>query len=452
MEGRRQWLPLLAIALGLLAVEASYGLCTQDDAFISFRYALNLVDGHGLVFNPGERVEGITNLLWTLLFVPFLALGMDPAPISASLGMVATLALLVVTWRMGGQRWLAVLLVAAVPGVSLEGAQGLETVAFAALVTAALCDRGRWAVWAGLAAWVRPEGVLVGGVLWLLRRDRRSLLVLAAMVGTLTAFRWGYYGDVVPNTFHAKVGGLAVGRGLGYAGDFAIAAAPLVLAGIAGMVIALRRREDRLLRDAAVLVAVYGAYVIAVGGDFKGTGRFLIPVVPALALLAQSVTWSDRRWRWGVGAAAVALALPGFRDMGHHAERFRTILAERRAVGELLDHRLPADAVIAIHSAGIVPYYARRTTIDMWGINDAHIARSPVTMGTGTAGHERHDYAYVLSRKPAVILPEAGLVTADAVDLGDPGVFGASFSDAYRSMSVPLAMGTLNLWRRVSER
>jgi len=43
-----------------------------DDAFISFRYARNLVEGHGLVYNPGERVEGYTNLLWTLFAAGFL--------------------------------------------------------------------------------------------------------------------------------------------------------------------------------------------------------------------------------------------------------------------------------------------------------------------------------------------------------------------------------------------
>ncbi len=37
-----------------------------DDAFISFRYVRNLIEGHGLVFNPGERVEGYTNFLWVL--------------------------------------------------------------------------------------------------------------------------------------------------------------------------------------------------------------------------------------------------------------------------------------------------------------------------------------------------------------------------------------------------
>ena len=37
-----------------------------DDAMISMRYARNLAEGLGLVWNAGERVEGYTNLLWTL--------------------------------------------------------------------------------------------------------------------------------------------------------------------------------------------------------------------------------------------------------------------------------------------------------------------------------------------------------------------------------------------------
>lgn len=38
-----------------------------DDAMISMRYAKNLADGYGLVWNPGgERIEGYTNPLWVL--------------------------------------------------------------------------------------------------------------------------------------------------------------------------------------------------------------------------------------------------------------------------------------------------------------------------------------------------------------------------------------------------
>ena len=38
-----------------------------DDAYISMRYAWNLVQGNGLVWNAAEYVDGYTNLLMTLL-------------------------------------------------------------------------------------------------------------------------------------------------------------------------------------------------------------------------------------------------------------------------------------------------------------------------------------------------------------------------------------------------
>ncbi len=72
----------------------------QDDAYISFRYARNLVEGDGLVFNVGERVEGYTNFLWTLMSAAPLAAGSDdPLPSMHRAGLVlwfATYGLLLV--------------------------------------------------------------------------------------------------------------------------------------------------------------------------------------------------------------------------------------------------------------------------------------------------------------------------------------------------------------------
>jgi len=285
-------------------------------------------------------------------------------------------------------------------------------------------------------------------VLWLLRRGRRDLLILGGFVCAITAFRLAYYGDIVPNTFHAKVGGVPIWRGLQYVAEFGTTAGPLLVLGLVGAGLALRRWRDRSNAQIAVLTVVYVAYVIVVGGDFKGTSRFLIPVAPALAVLAVSVVKTSHVQTALLGVLAVLLAIPGFMSMSEHAERFRDIRVERTVVGQLLNTGLPADAVIAIHSAGIVPFYAQRTTVDMWGINDAHIARASVTMGDGTAGHERHDYDYVLSREPDVILPERGLVTDEPKDLGDPGVFGEAFLERYQSVSAPLGEGVVNLWRR----
>ena len=67
----RQW---LALILFFLAAYALLWLVAMEppleDAFISLRCAKNFYNGQGLVFNPGERVEAYSNMLWTLLLTP----------------------------------------------------------------------------------------------------------------------------------------------------------------------------------------------------------------------------------------------------------------------------------------------------------------------------------------------------------------------------------------------
>ena len=65
IEGRETLAEVLFLAL-------SAGLAwlvrfTQDDAFITFRFSRNLARGEGLVFNPGEQVEGYTNFLYAVV-------------------------------------------------------------------------------------------------------------------------------------------------------------------------------------------------------------------------------------------------------------------------------------------------------------------------------------------------------------------------------------------------
>src|SRR2546428_487360 len=66
------------VAVGYGTLQASRLGWTTDDAYISFRYADNLVHGRGLVFNVGERVEGYSNFLWTLWCALGIRLGYAP--------------------------------------------------------------------------------------------------------------------------------------------------------------------------------------------------------------------------------------------------------------------------------------------------------------------------------------------------------------------------------------
>ena len=64
-----------------------------DDAMVSMRYGRNLVEGHGLVWNPhGERVEGFTNPAWTLMMA---ATHLVPVPASKTSLLVLIIAALI---------------------------------------------------------------------------------------------------------------------------------------------------------------------------------------------------------------------------------------------------------------------------------------------------------------------------------------------------------------------
>jgi|GEM_PF-2351275 len=82
------------VAAGAMALffvyRARYAAVLNEDAFVPFRYARSPLAGDGLVFNPGgERVEGITNLLWTLALAGASgASGMPLPEISVFLGIL----------------------------------------------------------------------------------------------------------------------------------------------------------------------------------------------------------------------------------------------------------------------------------------------------------------------------------------------------------------------------
>ena len=61
------WASLFIYKSSFVGIDGRRYFCLIDDAMISMRYAWNLSHGSGLVWNPGEYVEGYTNPLMTLL-------------------------------------------------------------------------------------------------------------------------------------------------------------------------------------------------------------------------------------------------------------------------------------------------------------------------------------------------------------------------------------------------
>jgi hypothetical protein len=317
---------LLALIWSLTAAVTAAWVC--DDAFISYRYARNLLEGLGLVFNAGERVEGYTNFLWTLWLTLGLACGYSAESWSQFWGITcyigAVFLLITYHWRLrqcipAGQLALPVAALGAAFHLdwNIYATSGLETSLYTFLLLAGYLlltanprhSRGLVAsgVIFGLATLTRPDGILfgaIGGLFVLLTtksRLRPGLLYGASFAAVWLPFalwRLWYYEDFFPNTYYAKSAySTWYTQGWAYAVLYfqkywGLLLAPLCLLGTgwrAGSWPEGPRQEHHLLPQtllAAAFALLYTFYIIRIGGDFM-YARMLVPTVPFYLILLE---------------------------------------------------------------------------------------------------------------------------------------------------------------------
>src|ERR1041384_4292802 len=189
-----------------------------DDGMISMRFARNFAEGHGLVWNPGERpVEGYTNFLWTVYMGLAHLLPVSEAKISLVImltGAVILLGNLVVVRKIaddlsGGSPWVsgaAVLLTAVYYPLLYWTLRGMEVGLLTLVTNASLLlalrlevnvSRGRvgnLAALLGLAVLVRPDAIVPALVVmmflvWIAWRQKFRLILL--LVPAVVVLVWG---------------------------------------------------------------------------------------------------------------------------------------------------------------------------------------------------------------------------------------------------------------------
>ena len=415
-----------------------------DDAYITFRYAKNWVDGVGVVFNPGERVEGYTNFAWLALVALGMRLGIAAeifARVAGATSLAASI-LVVGAWWRGDENdaktptSVAMALLASCPLAALWAVHGLETTFFGLLVLAGVGadlsvrrpDRriALSALLLGLAALTRPEGVLIFFAHAAVRslfvdKDQvlHTLLLRAclffAIVAPHFAWRASYYGDLVPNTFHAKVGLTpeVLARGFDYVRSFVWGPAGLIF--LLAPFAFLRPGRERVVIASAIVTTI-AVVVVLEGGDSFGGFRFLMPALPFLYLLvgeggafvagALERRGLDKRFATGLLVALALAHVVGNGLIAVESIRAASVFTSRmRLVGTRLGEVLPPDTLVAVNPIGAIGFLCRCRILDMLGLADRHIARTkPADLGQGVAGHEKGDGAYVLERHPDLIL------------------------------------------------
>ncbi len=458
MTRARSGLPLtpalmLAVAWTALGLHARrYMPFLGDDALISLRYARRLLDGHGLTWTAGERVEGYSNLLWVLGAAGLGALGIDLVTgvrLLGAAGMGAALAAVVYA-HPGAPRATAPLLLLVLLFLPLSGAfavwaiGGMEQPFVAAFLAWAvvLLYRRLEPPGAGLAAMqgpglllalcclTRPDGflftggaalgvLLVGRGRWPAWRAAGALAVLPVVftLGQL-AFRLHYYGEWVPNTALVKLNPSAryALDGWRYLWTGAVSIVPLLVLAGAAAILSWRRRFLRARMALLAGIALpWAGYIVLIGGDIFPAWRHFVPLLVLLVLMAAvGAEWVGRhgrpRLRAGVGAAA-GLLLAGFVVLQWQDTANRWALTERwewdgQVIGTVLKKAFgDRQPLLAVDAAGALPYWSELPALDMLGLNDHYLPRHPPRDGRVIGiGHDLGDGRYVLDRAPDLVV------------------------------------------------
>jgi hypothetical protein len=438
--------------------------CLDDDMMITLRYAQNLAAGHGLVWNAGERVEGITNLLWALVlavphwflspeFTSLAAIAIDAALLAAAIALLFAL-----VRRLGGSP-----VAASLAGLALAthmatlhwAAAGSETTLLSVLllVVANVAVRPTSptdeapssramplaAIAGGLAFATRPDAlpvvlVLLAAIVVPRLRDAatrgsgvRTLVAFAAVPAAVELFRLAYYGSLVPNTYWLKMTGWS-GRtlaGLEYLLRVLAQQWPYVAASVAALLLASRRRGVVAL---VVALFVHLGYVAYAGGDELPRQRFFVPVAPlAIGLAVAGVEELARRVASARATSAttslaptplwlpwslVAVAGLGGAIVPDVYDPLGVQRGENEATCALLGYVIRAntqpDAKVAHFWAGATPYFSQRYAIDLLGKCDATIAHEEAKPFLLKPGHNKFDFAHSFALEPDVVVGGTG--------------------------------------------
>ncbi len=329
------------VACRLLAI---HSFAIYDDAFITYRYARNLAEGMGLVYNPGvawEPVLGTTTPGYSVLLAALHRLGLEVITASRAVNLACDVISTVLIVRLLDRRALpstvAVLVFASFPAIARIGVGGMEPALLLALVLGAVsADRARRPVAAGvlaaLACTVRPEAVLLVVVLAALRlrspRDLARTLLPVAIIGIAYAsFLWAVYGSPIPQSVQTKAGGNSypfhpqrVKDVLAQAFGPSTAARVLFPLVALGFVRAVRDPVRPLLWFSMLMVAGYAAagaktwgwyyyvpltvWAVALGLGVDGLARVALARAPRLALPRSQVVHLPALLALSVVAAA----------------------------------------------------------------------------------------------------------------------------------------------------
>ncbi|OQZ00046.1 MAG: hypothetical protein B6D41_00425 [Chloroflexi bacterium UTCFX4] len=401
-----RWLVILAaclLAAGALArtlmVAGEVGL-PVDDAWIFQVFARNLAWRGEIAFNPGYPATGATSLLWLMLLAPAYWLPLAPLLWTYALSLFFYIGVGWMVLELGRvyfvgenkMRWalVAALLTLCEWHMLWAALAGMETLGFTFLsLLLVYLSMRRGAAWqlgivGGLLTFMRVEGILLFGLIWLWNfrrfecRARAAMLVAFALpLAPLLWVNWSVGGSLLPVTWSSKI--LSVHQpqsGLNFLFEYAM----MLLIGInllwvpALLFLLYAPRAKKIFFSLPLLwvLALLLAYAVTFPVIFNQL-RYMMPTLPWFILLGVAGTarlfQNNRAVGWlQLGTSAlfgVALALFG---MNVFAWNVQNINAQHILVGKWLRQNTPASARVAVADIGAMGYFSERYMLDLQGL------------------------------------------------------------------------------------
>ncbi|MBN1366225.1 MAG: hypothetical protein JW976_15585 [Syntrophaceae bacterium] len=421
-------------------VDGSRYFSLFDDAMVSMRYAKNLSQGHGLVWNPrGEKIEGFSNPLWVLFMTIFHFFPISTPKISlfiqisGAIFMVLNLCLVkkisdIVSGGSIRVALSAVILTAFYLPLNFWILQGTEVSLLTVLTSLVVWEAIRLIksggfscrlfILLGIGTWIRMDMIVpyLAILAFLILSSSRhrfknlgwGLFILLAFSGLQTLARFSYYHEFLPNTYYLKMTGypllLRVAHGMFVFMKFIHRSNWLLF--LFPLSIFFFRRDKTICFLYTILLGQV-TYSIWVGGDawesFGGSNRYISIAMPLLFILF-SISLDqfrvkllgpnrdkhykpDKLISWG-SAVFFTCSLINFNVLNDSSKLKNWLLIDRphfvdkneiRVREALMIAKLTDNqAMIAVTWAGALPYFAERNAIDMLGKNDLKIARKNV--------------------------------------------------------------------------
>lgn len=458
----------LIVLLPLICIALFIALCfrlnvTQDDAYITFRYAENFASGHGLVWNIGERVEGYTNFLWLIILILGKSLRLDYLTTVKVLGPLLSVGSIVLTFAIFrralapklsgklviGAAFASALALATNYSFVFWSVAGLETALFGFLTLLSFYawSKRSWllAPLLALAILTRPEGALLAGFFVLYgflsygflsegflrdgflnggwrgktwpRYELISLALAALTLAPYAVFKLAYFGDIFPNPFYAKTGwdSVQLYAGLDYLWNF------LKIYGLAGVIFLLPawrfRRLPEIVKAMFLFAALYTLYITLIGGDVLKMERFFFPILaPLYIAFVSSLLTLPKPQFITAGVMTTLLAVQFYLPLDYVEDTLSLELGLSIQMEDTITGLLQADTTdfnIAASTIGVCGYLLLGHQVyDMVGLTDSAIARHPQDPieGLVTTWRERkYNAGYILSLEPDYIFFSTGV-------------------------------------------